>query len=1524
MATYYWVGGTGTWDATTTTNWSTSSGGAGGAGVPTAADDVIFNSASNATGYTLTVGPTPTTCKNCTMAAPASGILTWAGVGVWTILGSLSITGTNITKTYSGNINFTSTVAGNTIDQGGLSFSSNVFIFGLVNGTTASAVWTLASNFTSAGFTLNGGTFTTNNFNMAVTSWVSTGTATRAFNLGSSTINATSNVFSMASTGMTFNAGTSTINLNQSGSVSFTGAGLTYYNVAYTSAIGNGPLSITGANTFNNLTFANRSSAGVFQCVLPNGVTTTINGTLTCAVYTSGNENKRTFIYSDNPGVAATLSVATLGTLTNVDFRSITAAGASSATPWSGTSIGDYIGNTNITFTTPKTVYWVSSASANWNAAVWGTSSGTTGGSISNIPLAQDTVIFDNAGLVSGGTITIQDSFSLGRPNFTSRTNPITISTPSSTVNYVFGDVTLNSAVTLNSTSSTSIVFGDTSANTTFTSNGATLNVIIGIDNATRSLLLGDNTTLPNTKIFRIISGTLDLNGYVLSTGILQLYQPAPLPACSIAFGISHIDVTGNAGTVCDLVNATNFTYTGTPTVNLTYSGSTGTRSIAAGTGWTATNSVNFNITAGTDIIAGVTSATVNSINFTGFSGSYGGIASLVIYGNLTLSSSMTVTTIGAISFLATSGTQQLTTNNVTVACNLIQNSPGATLQLQDNLTSTGYYTFTSGTLDLNDKIFLTIGGFVSTALNTRVIKFGTGHITSRGVGSYAANISMSATFSYTGTPNIYLDNNTAIASTLGIINSTEANALNVYVISGTYVLTSLSTTVCKTLDFTGFSGTASSIATVYGSLILSSGMTYTPGTTVTTFASTTTGNTFNPAGKTFYSTVFNGVGGEWTLLDNYSTTTTTNSFTKGTVNFNGKTISVNSVSATTISGCTLNIGSSSFIVGTGANSFSAGAINITSGSVSGGVSGGAWNISGTASMTIDTGSFTCPTTLSFSSSNNISITSTGSISVGTTYAQSGSGTLDINAGSFTAGTTITQTGGTITVTTGSVTAPTFTSSTGTRTINMGSGTWNLTGTGTVWTLSAVNTPTFSRGTATINLTDTSTTAKTFAGGGYTYSTLNISATTGIATYTITGSNTFANISSNKTVASTLTFTTLTTTTVDGWYVSGSAGNLMTINSSATAVATIASSGGATQSMDYVSISNMAFTPISSATQPYVWYAGANSVNNGAVSSNATIGGNSGILFQPPTVKGYLLASGTSWTVPADWNSSNNAIHMIGAGGGSVGGAVSGNNRAASGGGGGGGYRVVTNVSLTPSTSISYAIGAGVSGAAGGNTTFNTTNIAGGGGGGTAATTPTSAGGAGGTGTFAGGAGGAGAFGTVASTGYGGGGGGGAGGPNGIGGAGGLGFGSTTAIAIAGGGGGGNGGGSAGGNASASLGGTGGNNFSGVGGGAGSATTTGNSGTLGGGGGGNAGATGNTSIGGSGIDILNTIGGAGGRGAFGTTATNWGLYGTGAAGSNVSTTGGVSVATVGGQGSILIVYTPTVAPANGNFFFMFG
>lgn len=96
--------------------------------------------------------------------------------------------------------------------------------------------------------------------------------------------------------------------------------------------------------------------------------------------------------------------------------------------------------------------------------------------------------------------------------------------------------------------------------------------------------------------------------------------------------------------------------------------------------------------------------------------------------------------------------------------------------------------------------------------------------------------------------------------------------------------------------------------------------------------------------------------------------------------------------------------------------------------------------------------------------------------------------------------------------------------------------------------------------------------------------------------------------------------------------------------------------------------------------------------------------------------RGYLT-SGSSWTVPADWNNTNNTIEVIG--GGAAGGSYNytdGGETAGvynpGGGGGGGAYAKKTNVALTPGASVSYEVGAGgVAQAPQGSSPHNTASV---------------------------------------------------------------------------------------------------------------------------------------------------------------------------------------------------------------------
>jgi len=515
-------------------------------------------------------------------------------------------------------------------------------------------------------------------------------------------------------------------------------------------------------------------------------------------------------------------------------------------------------------------------------------------------------------------------------------------------------------------------------------------------------------------------------------------------------------------------------------------------------------------------------------------------------------------------------------------------------------------------------------------------------------------------------------------------------------------------------------------------------------------------------------------------------------------------------------------------------------------------------------------------------------------------------------------GSQITLTNGSLNTNSKAVTTNTFVySATGTASLTLGSSTVSLQSgpASPLWGFGTTTGLTFSGASSTILCTvNTGNTAKTFAGGGLTYGTLTI-AGTATNTFTITGANTFGTLNSTKTVAFTISFGANQTITT--WSVTGSAGNVVTVNSNTVGTARTLTITNQTLGIDYLDIQDI----ISNLT-PVTFYAGANTKLRSGVQ---------GVAAKAPTANQYVyvLNSGTSWAVPANWNNSNNEIHLFAGGGGGAAATFTTPNGAGGGGGGGGGYTKATNVTL--SGSISYAIGAGgtngttgANAGAGGATTFNSSAYTTTGGGGGRSTSTSSTGGAGGTGsTNNGGTGGVGAISTVASTGLGGGGGAGAGGPLGVGQNGGNGFGSTTAAQVAGGGGGGNGGGSAGGNATSATGGTGGNNNAGVGGGA-----SNTSGFNGGGGGGNTNIS-TGSSGSSGVDIANAGmgGGSGGGGGAGNaiSSTNFaGLYGGGGVGGGLSIAGAARTGSAGAQGGIIIVYSTSSTPVNSGFFFLFG
>ena len=118
-------------------------------------------------------------------------------------------------------------------------------------------------------------------------------------------------------------------------------------------------------------------------------------------------------------------------------------------------------------------------------------------------------------------------------------------------------------------------------------------------------------------------------------------------------------------------------------------------------------------------------------------------------------------------------------------------------------------------------------------------------------------------------------------------------------------------------------------------------------------------------------------------------------------------------------------------------------------------------------------------------------------------------------------------------------------------------------------------------------LSMTAATAKTFAGGGATYPTLNQG---GAGALTISGNNSFGDLTAT-TRPSTITFTISTTQTFTDFTLSGTAGNLVTINSSTAGTQASLSKTSGTVSVGYLSIRD------SNATGGATWNAGATSTN---------------------------------------------------------------------------------------------------------------------------------------------------------------------------------------------------------------------------------------------------------------------------------------------------------------------------------------
>jgi hypothetical protein len=377
----------------------------------------------------------------------------------------------------------------------------------------------------------------------------------------------------------------------------------------------------------------------------------------------------------------------------------------------SGTRLGNGGGNTNITFPAAKTVYWNLAGAQSWSANGWATTAGGTP-AVNNFPLAQDTATFTDTGSVTG-IITADGGFYCGSVDMSTRTTAMTLNISSI---YLMGNWTNGSGTTI---SGGTLNFYALSGFQTIASAGKTFTGSISItDSASKTIILSDALTTNGTFTcpcsLILNNNTLTANNFASNTATTRAFD----------FGSGNITVIGTGASAIN-INGSGLTNSGTPVINVTYSGASAMTVTTTSIG--EVNSISFNFSAGTYALTFANNSSARDLNFTGFSGSFAASTILQIFGNITLSTGMTIPTGSSFFLSSTSGTKTITSNGKAIVSNLTVFGVGGTWQLQDALTVSGAInalTFVNGTLNLN--------GQTATAI-TVVTQTGTKNLTFNG-----------------------------------------------------------------------------------------------------------------------------------------------------------------------------------------------------------------------------------------------------------------------------------------------------------------------------------------------------------------------------------------------------------------------------------------------------------------------------------------------------------------------------------------------------------------------------------------------------------------------------------------------------------------------------------------------------------------------------------------------------------------------------------------------------------------------
>lgn len=525
MAARFWVGGAGTWDASDTTHWAASSGGAGGQSVPVAGDDVTIDASSGA--GTITVA-TDFSIRSLTCGAMGMTLDFSANNNSPTLTGAITTSGTGTRTINWGSGTFTLS-------------GSNLTIF--ANGTTTNQTMTGSATFN---FTYSGGTGT-RAFQFGGTGANTISTTTCKFNITAGT-----DIIAMSGT----NTGTSNLD--------FTGFSGTWSSTSTTITIANDlTLSSTMTNsvtagiqwTVNGRSGVLRSNGKAFaSSFIINGTGTTVtlfddfvttsSLTLTLGNFDANNKNVTCFLFNTN----------------NANTRTLTMGSGTWTITGNNAAVWHMLTTTNLTYNPGTSIINFTYAGS---VGIRVINSGEDAFPLQNVKISAGTDLIQTAG--GGATANFSGHF-----DWTGFAGTWDLNN-SYNSNRFYGDLTLGPAMTINANAggTKTVSFVGTSVTQTLTTNGINLKANVTVIGTSNIVLLNGNLDMTNTaaSVFTLTSGTFNASGYNVTCSSLS---SSNTNTRTLALGSGNWTLTGT-GNVIQFGTMTNMTFTaGTSNIRIT------------------------------------------------------------------------------------------------------------------------------------------------------------------------------------------------------------------------------------------------------------------------------------------------------------------------------------------------------------------------------------------------------------------------------------------------------------------------------------------------------------------------------------------------------------------------------------------------------------------------------------------------------------------------------------------------------------------------------------------------------------------------------------------------------------------------------------------------------------------------------------------------------------------------------------------------------------------------------------------